>query len=1166
MSGNNCDDAFQRLQELQQQKQQLQEQLDDMERQMKAAGVYTSTAKGDVILLPGRGGEPVPLDRADIERSYKQLAGTMSSKEVDDIVARGFEQSAKPNGAEGRFQNYDRLLREVEISTVEDYARLAEALGITHERMAPEDFAFLTQTYGKERLTELVSSYYRDLGASDPELLAKAAAKTAPAINAVENKVWLRLWADRTKRVYLDTLEEIRTYMQAIPGSPVPPELKQEAFRQYKLALVMERHNNLVTRRHAQALRSQQEQILGLDQFRLDLGDEQEVADAIGMKAMDLDKDEHFGRVVQAMDDGPAGEEQLRLLIDATEIDGLDPKSRLDKDWFNTHMRMANALIKDSQLGNLNTQLKMNLGSNAVMAIFGPIEQTMFNGARLTPVATQLSRQPLLEAFRISSEAHNYAYTALRGTWRRDLDRVLREGISHYSGNLDTYGKRLLTNQQDLADMQAIVDMPYKQGANWAATLAHPHNIALLTNKLQVAARILAFTKPHGAKGTSRMEAALSALGVQMGEGSRGLRIKDIDTYVPWKPFLRAMAGVDEVFGKYHYLFKLKADLEVKARMEGAQLGLLNDRDRAEWVQRQIDEAIFQAAPSEANIKAFRKQNALKGSDFTDDEIAAMIAERNLAGGPSLGTPESVGALEFSAGMRFQNAPTGNPGEFLDRATMGARQNWAVDRFLMPYWRSPFMGMLLDHRLATFGAMDVAKAIGGKSPPPELVARAKASWVLSSALLATFGVLDSAGLVKGGTDPDPAKRNTILTPIGSIPLGGLPVLNTLFLWKDIQTTAEASLANEYDGNELGLAWMKVMTNQVMRQTGIQQVQLLMEAMLDGTQSAWEKVRKAVAFMGSGQVPFIGAERNVERLLGIDRASFFRDAPETPAQDFLLDRDNPLAQTEQWLRNWAYDSMPIVAGLTGAKRKTTDHLGSPLGHIYGVNLSKALPFFPSAWPSGRINDVVYSELDTQDMLDPPAPLLSRKLEGVGMSDDLQWEYNDIHGQIKGDPKLPPTARLGLAGKKVQAFFPFPVETVTDMGIRIKKNGTASLPLSQILDKVTAGKTKKEAFYALFTSPWYQAIEDDPATTANPAGGMPQALRRQKTAQVLIRGITDYYDLLTQDELERRAASGASPAAKQWSDAKNEMAAETFKQSQTQLMRLGERLRDALSPAQ
>jgi hypothetical protein len=93
-----------------------------------------------------------------------------------------------------------------------------------------------------------------------------------------------------------------------------------------------------------------------------------------------------------------------------------------------------------------------------------------------------------------------------------------------------------------------------------------------------------------------------------------------------------------------------------------------------------------------------------------------------------------------------------------------------------------------------------------------------------------------------------------------------------------------------------------------------------------------------------------------------------------------------------------------------------------------------------------------------------------------------------------------------------------------------------------------------------------MEDDPATSANPPGGLPKALRRQKTAQLLISGITAYYDLLTQDELERRAASGASPAAKQWSDAKNDLAEQTFRQSESGLRTLGKRLSNALSPAE
>jgi hypothetical protein len=106
---------------------------------------------------------------------------------------------------------------------------------------------------------------------------------------------------------------------------------------------------------------------------------------------------------------------------------------------------------------------------------------------------------------------------------------------------------------------------------------------------------------------------------------------------------------------------------------------------------------------------------------------------------------------------------------------------------------------------------------------------------------------------------------------------------------------------------------------------------------------------------------------------------------------------------------------------------------------------------------------------------------------------------------------------------------------------------SLPLSQIVDKVTAGKTKKEAFYALFTSPVYQAMEDNSITSANPPGGLPKVERRRRNAQLLINAVTAYYDMLTQDELERRAASGTSAAAKQWSDAKTELADQVFKRS-------------------
>jgi hypothetical protein len=1147
---NNCDDSFKQIQDLQEQNRQLQEQLAEAERLRKAAGVYTRADVGETFILPGRNGTPKELGQAEIQRGYQQLAGQMNAKEVDDIVARGFEQRAKPSGADGRFTNYDRLLREIDIEQVEDYARLSEALGLTLERQAPDDFAFITESYGKDRILDIASQAYADLGIPGDVLRARMATRAARFGGIVENKVWLRFWADRSKKGYLDALEEISEYMRELPGAPVPDRLKQDAFKQYKLALVFERHNAYAKRRVAQALRSEQDELSGLT-LRLDLGDDQEgLADAIGLTVRDVDKDSHIARVIQAADDGPKGQLQLDEIINATKIDNLDPKSSLDKDWYNNHMRLGNALAKDNQLTNLNTQLKANLGSNIAMAVFGPVQETLVNGIRLTPVGTRMSRDAFMEAFRVSSTAIRYAADYTRATLRQDVSRAFWDGGGLYGGNADTYGRHLLTNEQEVAQIASILDMPYQAGGNWALTLTNPQNMGLFRNKLQVAARILAFSKPMDAMEMNRLEAAWRALGIGSSAGA-GARMPVPDTFVPWKPGLRLMGAVDEGFGKFQYLFKLRADLEIKARMEGAQLGLLDQRTRDEWVQARLDEAIYQATPSEANIKAFRKQHNLKGSDFTDDEIGAMIAEQNMAGGPTMATPESRQAYDHSAWARFQNKPQssemgswfGKPVEKLDQAMMSARQSWSLDT-IFPYWRSPFNALLMDHRLATFAAVDTAKMIFG-NPTPVQVARTKAAWVMSSATLGLFGMLDAGGHVDGGMHPDPSKRNRIFN---APYLGGIPVLNTLFLWKDLKDAAMAAGESGFDGQETLTGLMQVMTNQIMRSTGLTTIHQLLES-LNGDRNAWQSLVRYGGFLGAGQLPGIGVVRNIERLTGTDGASFFKDGNATPGERYWLDQDNPLAGVEKALRDLAYNTLPSIAAATGAPRKTFDHLGSPIGQLYGVDFAKGFPGFPSIWPKGRINELVYGELDTQDMLNPPEPLLTKRLGGIGMSDQLQAEYTDIHGAIKGDSFL---GRMALAGKTVAVRFPMPTEVVTSGGVRIRKDGGASIPVGQFLEKHVKGKTKKEAFFALFQDPIYQAMEDDPLQSADPRiQDQPKALRRTRPAQLLIQAVTDYYDLLTQDELERRAAAGTSEAAKQWSDAKTQMAEEMFKRSQESL---------------
>jgi hypothetical protein len=1166
--GNNCDEPFRQQQELQEENRRLRQQLEAANRQMRVAGLQPLPENaGDRILLPRQGGEMAELNTADLLRGRQELAAALESPDVDGLVERGFDQLTRPRGDEGRFANYDRILKELDISDAADYARLTEALGITLERTAPEDFQFITQKYGREKLAAVMASYFRqsDLSMADAELLAQATVKSMPALNAVENKVWLRFFADRAKRIFVEDVDEIVSYMQAIPGAEVPTELLDRGFRGYRLALAMERHNNLVTRRHAQALRSQQEDILSLRQFGLDQGDEGEsdVFEALTMNGSQIDTDHSFARILEAVDDKKP--QEIQMVLDAIEADGLDPKARLDRDWFNTTMRMANGYIKDSQLLNMNSQ-RLNVFGGAAMMIYAPVQETLYNGFRMIKMGDALGRAPILEAMKITAEASRYALSTMRATWKSDMARVFHEGISHYSGNLDTYGKALLTNRQEIEDLQRVLDMRYKPGIHWAATWANPVNVAIFGNKLQAAARILVLTKSGGMvdsnAGMNRWQAAYWALGFgdSFGNTRRPVRARDVETYLPWKTALRGMAAVDEIFGHTHFVAKLRSNLEVQARMEGVQLGLVDDQDRAKWVQRQLDEAVFQATPTESDVIAFRRMNGIKGSDMTNEQIGAEIARQRLAGAPTLSTPEAVDAMDWSARMRFQASPEGEASElapFIDRSVMSARQAWWMDRYALPYWRSVFGGMLLDWRLGQAGLTDLIRsAMRGREATAEDWARGAASLTLGGMLMMVFTALDEQGQIGGSQDPHQARRNTIF----GIPSAGIPILNTLLLWKDLKDAKAAASSNQYDGEEVAGSVLKVLAGWIMRQSGIAQFQMITQALMDNTGTTMEKLQRFVGFMGSSQIPFIGPVRNAGNAMGARPTGFFRDAPDTAEQNYLLDKDDPFARVESNLRALLADTLPLAALATGARVKRTDALGSPIRGDSGIDWTRLNPFAPAQWPRGEINDVVYGELATQDISVLPVPLQDRRLDGIAMSDALQEEYNEIIGSIKGDPASPPSALLPLRGRGIAVRFSMPTDAATYAGVRIRQNKSVTLPLDRVVDKAVRGRTRKEALYQLFKSQQYQAMEDDQRLSANPPGGLPRALRRQRASQRLVAAITDYYDLLTQQELERRASTGQSEAAREWSQARSELTRQIFQQGLKGIGAMGDLLND------
>ncbi len=1151
---NTCDDAFQQILDLQKQQQELRRQLSDSERARRAGETFTRAEVGNQIILPGAGRAPRVLDDKELSRGLQQLADNLESPELEAHVQRSFGDSARPIGAEGLFQNYDRILREVDVSQAEDYAKLAEALGLTWRNIDPKDHAFVTQTYGPERMAEMVAQALKDFGVTVPEVAARMANDAAGFAGMVERMTRIRLFADRTKHQFLGATGRIGDFMDSLPGAVVPDALKQEAFKWYKLALLGERHFAYARRRTAQSLRSLQDDMgegaipdftdspwLSPEGARLDPGGAGEgaikgPAETLGLTPDDVSNDSVIGKIIEAVDEGPAGLKTLRDIQETINLEGFDPKAKLDEGWFNATMRRGRAFAKDSQLSGVTTQIKSGEMTNVVMMLYGPVQKTFKNGMTMVPAGTDsLKRLGLVEAAKVSAKSYSYALHATRIGLKKMIHDAYFEGKTRFGGNPDVYGTRMSSNAEVRAEANAISKQAWSQ-KNFLA------NVAMAGPKINAAAR---------------------------------LKLQELWNDMPLQPALRMLGIFDEVHGKFQYLFHLMSDLEVKARAESVTLGLDTEAKRNAWVQDQLEQAVYQATPTEANIKAFRKQMKLGLMDdqadmdivgdgrMTDQQVMDLMVEQEMAGAPTFATQASVRAFDYATGTRMQNHPSSeilrfggsslDPIRSIDTSVMELKRNWMFDTVL-PYWRAPANALLFDLRLATSPFYDPIKmttlALKGKAGSEEF-AEVASRWAISMGLLALFGAADQAGLIEGNTNPDPAKRNSFM---GMPYLGGLPILSTLFLWKDVKDALDGGGASDLDGNESYNGIAQVLTGYIMRGTGIAQLQQLVTAFSDGNMDAWDALVAFGGFQIQGNyIPFSGAARSVDRTMGTDIANQYRDGKDSPSlvynQGVLeTDTDDPFAPVLKKLRDLAYNTVPVLAGLPG-NRKDQDWLGSPRGHIAGIDFARVIPIgFPGAWP----RDPIYPELENLGQLDPPLEFRRRNLDGVGMSAALQREAIDIYGSTPGGSLL---ATNALLGKSVNISLPIKFSTVLPNGVRIVDGETVRIDLGPFLEKHVKGKKVADAFRSLFNDPIYQAMEGDQKLTSNLAlRDQPQAVRRRQPGQLMVKAIKDYYLDVTRMQLEQRAAAGTSPEAKAWSDAKTRAVQGATKDSMDRLQPL------------
>lgn len=1157
---NNCNDYFEQLRQKEEENKALR---DELKRLVRKTGATTGEEQARrTVAWRGAGGRLFELGDDEVRAMMKQAAERMSDPELGDLVLRSIDQQARPVGADGRFENYRRLLAQLgDMAQADDWGSVMETLFQTWEQMLPDDFAFITRVFDQEQAAALARTLRSQFDGSEQE--AGAAILRAIQENAVgftglaERKVRMRFMADLSMHNYVDAINTAADALDAVPGQPLPAELRRQLFGSYKVLMLAQRQDKYANRQLGQALRSQQFELE--DVQRLQMGSA-EAAEALKMKAADVQGDSHFARVMEAIDQGPDGVDTLRELAKTVTLDSIDPTRSIEDGWQNPLLRYSIALAKDSQLTSVRPQLISNTLGNLGMNIYGRLRTWMENIGYLHHNGASWGRA-LSEGTETAWNAHRVSMDMTRAAARDLMSDAFHSGKNLYGGNEDFPNHNRTYNEELLQKVQDTFNQPILARGPDGEALAQPQLLARMVGKLQAGPRLLLFEK------TGRQHHWLLT------------------------PAFRGMAAVDNTFGHHAYVFGTRNNLELRARAGDATpeellrdksqadrlptvdeegnvqqnlepLGpddfydLSNPKDRQEWIDRELGDSFQKLQPTEQEVKAYRRQHGLNGSDLSDDEIKKILALRNAGDtytGPSISNRSAQVGWDYNQWTRMQHEQTGALGQ-IDAAVMQARRHWAVDA-LVPYWRAPFNAFLFD---TTLGFPPMARTLelwgkarriegGWQALPAEEVAKVQAGWATSGMILGLFAGLDAAGLIVGNGPMDPQQRREWqlrlkgkpANSIAGIPLSGLPVLNTLFLWKDLKDAAAAGALSQFDRITFE-AIPQVLTSQLVRQTGFAQLKQLLDVLNDPQRNA----SNFAAFMGSGlAIPFVGLERTAQFTTGSGPRDFYQPG-RSGSQEWRLPPDDPFEKLRESLNNLLYkvtpgawSTMSWMAGLVpgadpGDRRITEDWLGTSIRFPYGtpIDVLDQQPGFPQAWPPG--DDKLYGELDAQDRLVPPTPLLVRELDGVKMPPELLKEYNRLYSTTKGE--LPLSARMQMGNRSVTVSFPlqFDVNVIAGgKGVHLKTGETAKVELGPFLDKHVRGRTVQGALRSLINDPLYQAMQDSPELSNDPrVRDMPPAERRKRAASVMIQGIKDYYALLAQDRLW----ASSSPAAREWQD--------------------------------
>jgi len=1142
-----CDDAFQEIQRLEAKKKAIQEEL------AKLNGDPSNDPVGRFVFR-GKDGQNY---EASFDEVFRQIT-------QDPLATKAFAEMAaqnrlKPTGAEGQFENFSQMVDRMGLDRAADLGALLTRFTGDWEKVNPNDFYRTIAVADPEQFKARIAKAFDEAGIaiSQDRLAQMISTNVAPFLDIVSKQDKLRVLGAVTRN---NVVQKVQAMVDQIAETGVAPtvEAKRAFMRDYYTAIYAHRSERIASRRSGQLLQNYQrvidedagatESLFRLTGIEAKAEAEQLAKDVIALQPGELVQEGSFAkRVIEAASKGGAGQLELQEIIDTAKRNGLDTTSDgFDKGWERTWKMNARAAHKDTILFSPRSQTLSNyLSQKIVYLTEGYRRMTGQNawqlmGARqrgqqlallqdnpealtsklnepvyVNPLATGFFRDVLkaqLDGSRIAVEAGLKAHAVIKQTWGESLQKHFMEGDTPFAGNTDSFiAKGQMSIEDQYRAAQEVLDEPWDKGRFFFQ----------LRDKLHVSLKHTANQKIYDATGEK----------------------------LPMYSALQMMSAVDQRMGIRTYMTVRANDLILE------QAAKFPDRTLKEWseaVDQELYEQIYRADPSEAQIEAARQEfnmpKPTQGADglvdgFTDDEVAAFIASDKL-GYPVQVLPEQLKARDTSVALRMQQRQTeGLPG-VIDNAVSRMRQGEVGD-MMVSFWRSPFNQQIWDLALAGSPVSAIhkvaqasGKMVGGKLTP-ELAGEAQSATVIALSMMAMFLSLRQTGAVTGNGPIEPNARKQWMQRMnaeGRVPnsvfgipfnMGGVPVLNSLFLMADVADLIEQGQVSKHDQVGAAEGVIQLVAGQIMRTPGFRQIQMLYDALANGSENAWQKLGRWAAFMANGQLnPLSGGERFMEWATGTQWQDLA--APNRAGVDerYALDQlpaGHPLKSIEEGLRNFTYMSNPGIAHWMGLRVKEKTWLGRDVRRPDGIFRGEWPIGVPGVWEFNGGEYRVERKLEELGMLNPPGVvMLGKSRDGAPLTPDAIEEINDYNGSIR--PSLPYSRDARHGGTVVWRG---PEATVMRNGREVSA-GRVMVDLTRLVDEATQGRTIREALDYVLESKQWSSWDADPRYTTNPkVRDMTKGMRRDQPGPTVLQRIKDYYA----DLAESAFMESGTPAAQQ-----------------------------------